>query len=324
MVDSESFPRGSKGLVLYEKRGVDMAVVGMAGEALGEALRVAQHAANWAVDGPKNVFAKVDPLSDLLKLVQRISEITKQFVEILPLQHVARAFSKITDFINARNFIGRISDIVSGAAAWRNPFAEGIPDFLKVGSKLAYLFGDFAATAKWLSSIEVLGSWVKDSTAQLVSWGKEFNILKGIGDVSCITGALLNIADSVRLIVRELEANRFFRGGRFNVGLVVDHFFDVAYDVTKIAGAILSNIPGVHVMFTLVSLTVGSTLSLGKFFKKTYWVEDETPQGAAGGANPVDASEEESEPSDFQEVVGGAQFVSQDTLASEPQATAQT
>jgi hypothetical protein len=248
-----------------------MAMIGCAAEALKTGAKVGQHVSEWLFDGPKNVFGNIDPLSDLLKLIQRINEIAKPYIELLPLQHIANAVSKITDFVNARNWIGRISDIASGRAAWDHPFGVNFPDILKVASKCAYLIGDFAATAKWLSSIEILGAWVKDSTAQLVTWGKEFNILKGIGDVSCVTGALLNIADTVRLIVKETLDGGYLRNGRLQFGLLLDHVLDVAYDDTKVAASVLSNIPGVPIVFTLVSLAVGSTLSLGKFFKKTYW-----------------------------------------------------
>lgn len=244
-----------------------MAVVGSAAEGLCAGARVAQSVSNWFVDGPKNVFGNIDPLSDLLKLIQRINEIVKPWIEMLPLQRISKAVSHITDFVNARNFIPRLSDIVSGRLA---------P--LKELSKLAYLVGDFASTAKWLSSIEVLGSWVKDATAQFVSWGKEFNILKGIGDVSCLTGALLNISETVRLVIKEFTAEKYFAHGRLKLSLLVDHVVDLAYDVTKVAASVLSNIPGVHMVVTTISLAIGATLSLGKFFKKTYWIEEEAPE----------------------------------------------
>jgi hypothetical protein len=251
-----------------------MCVLGNVANGALEAARIAQASGNWLVDGPKNVLANVEPLSDVMKLVQRINDIFKPFVEIMPLRQIAEAFSHITDFVNARNFVGRISDLVSGKAGWDKPFSENFPDLLKIASKCAYLIGDFASTAKWLSMINILGAWVKDSTAQIVTWGKEFNILKGVGDVACITGALLNMADTVRLIVKEAVRDGYFKDNKLKLGLLVDHVLDVAYDTSKVAAAVLSNIPGVHIIFAMISLAIGSTLSLAKFFKKTYCIEE--------------------------------------------------
>lgn len=250
-----------------------MAVVGNVANGAWEASVVAQNVGNWLLDGPKNVFANVDPLSDLLKLIQRINDIFKPIVEIFPLKQIAEGVSHVTDFIGARKFIDRISDLVSGRAAWDKPFSDHFPNLLKVASKCVYLIGDFASTAKWLSTVNILGSWVKDSTAQIVTWGKEFNLLKGIGDVSCITGSLLNMADTVRQIVTEAARGGYFEQNKLRLSLLVDHVLDVAFDTAKIAAAVLSNIPGVHFVFTAISLAIGSTISLTKYFKKTYWVE---------------------------------------------------
>ena len=135
-----------------------MAVIGNGATCVFEAARAVQCASNWVIDGPKNVFANVDPLSDLMKLIQRINDIFKPYLELIPLQQISECFSHITDFVNARNFIGRISDIVSGKSGlWDKPFTDDFPDLLKLASKCAYLIGDFAQTAKWLSSINVLG-----------------------------------------------------------------------------------------------------------------------------------------------------------------------
>ncbi len=251
-----------------------MCVLGNVANGALEAGRIAQAGGNWLVDGPKNVLANVDPLSDFMKLVQRINDIFKPFVEIMPLRHISEAFSHITDFVSARGFIGRISDLVSGKAGWEKPFSENFPDLLKIASKCAYLIGDFASTAKWLAMINILGAWVKDSTAQIVTWGNEFNILKGIGDVSCITGALLSIADTVRLIVSEIRRDGYFTDKKLKISLFLDHVLDVASDTVKIAAAVLFNVPGVHILFVTASLAIGSTLSLMKFFKKTYWIEE--------------------------------------------------
>ena len=145
-----------------------------------------------------------------------------------------------------------------------------IPNLLKIASKCAYLVGDIASTARWLSSIHILGAWVKNSTAQLVTWGKEFNVLKGIGDVSCITGALLDIADTIRQMVYEAAHMELFTSARHRMSVFAGRVLDLAYDITKVAAAVFYNIPGVPILLTTVSLALGNILSLTKFFVKKH------------------------------------------------------
>ncbi len=237
--------------------------------------KMAQNVGTWLTDGPRQLFADVDATTDLLKLAQRIHAIFEPIIQIIPLKQFAHAATAITEFVDARNFIGSFHDLISGTAAWDTPFSAHFPDLLKVASKLVFLIGDLGALASWLSSIHVLGEWVKTSTAQIVTWGKKFNILDGIGDVSCITGALLSIADTIRLIVKETVLEDYFKNGRLNMSKLADRLIDIAYDVSSIAASVLSNIPGVPAVMSLVSLAVGSTLSLARFFKRQYCNEPE-------------------------------------------------
>jgi hypothetical protein len=240
-----------------------------------ECTKTAQNIGSWIVEGPKHLFSDVDATADLLMLVQRVHSIFEPFIQIMPLKRIAEAVTSITDFVSARSFIGGIHDIISGKAAWEKPFSVHFPDVLKVASKLVFLVGNCMDLASWLSSFHVLGEWVKSSTAQIVTWGKEFNILQGIGDVTCITGALLNIADTIRLILQEALTDGYFKNGSLKLSVLTDHLIDIAYDISSIAASVLSNIPGVPVVMTTVSLAVGSTLSLGRFFKGIYWKEPE-------------------------------------------------
>lgn len=238
-----------------------------------EVTTIAQHIGSWLVDGPKRLFADVDATADLLKLVSRIQKIFEPIIQMLPLKRISEACVAITDFVNARNFIGGLHDLISGKAAWENPFSLRCPDLLKVASKLSFLVGDLASLAHWLSSIHLLGEWVNSATAQIVTWGKEFNLIGGIGDFSCITGALLSISDTVRMIVKEFLTDGYFKEGRMKWSLLTDHLIDVAYDISGIASTVLSNIPGVPAVLGMISMAVGSSLSLSRFFKKEYWKE---------------------------------------------------
>jgi hypothetical protein len=233
--------------------------------------RMAQRVGFWLVDGPKQLLSDVDATTDLLKLTQRIHRIIEPIIQFMSLKLVAEAATNIVEFFNARNFAGTISDLVSGKAAWEKPFSEHFPNLLKVASKLSFLIADIGLLAGWLSSVHVLGEWVKTSTAQLVTWGKKFNVLQGICDVSCITGSLLSLGDTIRIIVQEVLEEGVRRDGRLNPSRVLDHCIDIASDITSIAATVLLNIPGVPIVMATVSLAIGSTLALGRFFKKTYF-----------------------------------------------------
>lgn len=233
--------------------------------------RMAQNICSWLTDGPRHIFADVDATGDLLKLIHRVHSIVDPIVQILPLKRIAEAVTAITDFVNARNLISGLYDLVSGAAAWEKPFSANVPNLLKVASKAMFLIGDIGSLAEWLSSIQVLGEWVKKSTAQIVTWGKPFQVLAGIGDFSCITGSLFNLADTIRLMVRESMTDGYIKNGRLKVSALVDRVIDVASDISAIAASVLSNIPGVPAVMSMISLAVGSTIALGKFFKKIYW-----------------------------------------------------
>jgi hypothetical protein len=226
----------------------------------------AQKVGEWLVEGPKRLFADVDATTDFLKLVQRINSIFAAFVEILPLKRIADGVTSVIDLVDARNIVGCISDLISGKAAWKNPFSDTFPDLLKVASKLVFLIGDTVSLSSWLSSVHVLGEWVKSSTAQIVTWGKEFNVARGIGDACCVIGSMLNIADTIRLSIRELTTDGYIKDGVLKWRLLRDHLIDVAYDITCIAASVLSNIPGVPAVMATASLAIGSTLSLGRFF----------------------------------------------------------
>jgi hypothetical protein len=253
-----------------------MAVVeGGAGD-FWEITRMAQNVGSWLAEGPKRLLSDVDATSDFLKLVRRVNDIFRPIFQMLTLQSIANGMAAFTDFVDARSFIGTISDLISGKAAWEKPLSAHFPNVFKVASKLAFLVGDLGVMASWLSSVHVLGAWVKSSTAQIVSWGKEFNILDGIGDVSCITGSLLSLADTMRIVLQEVLTGGYFENGCLKLSLLTDRFIDIASDISNIAASILVNIPGVPSVMSLVALAVGSTLSLGRFFKQIDWNEPES------------------------------------------------
>lgn len=234
----------------------------------GEAV---QSSALWLIDGPKHVFADVDATGDLLQLAQRVHELFEPFLQFYPIKRFIEGVSAITEFINARKFMSGLNDLISGKAAWEKPFAEGIPNFFKVAAKMIFMVGDLGLLAGWLSSIQVLGAWVKDSTAQIVSWGKEFNVLNGLGDVTCIAGSLLSICDTIRLMLHEVFSTGYMQRGTLKLSLLADHLLDLAGDIASLASSILANIPCVAGMWVVISSAVGSIVSLSHFFKNTYW-----------------------------------------------------
>ena len=67
---------------------------------------------------PQKVFADTGALSNLLKLVQRISDLAAAILASSPIANVAAAFKTVTDFIGARNFVGRVADLSASRNAY--------------------------------------------------------------------------------------------------------------------------------------------------------------------------------------------------------------
>jgi hypothetical protein len=259
-----------------------MTVVGCIVQGLEESAEAARKAAEWLTAGPKKVFSDVGAMSDALRLTQRINEIIKAIFASSPIEHVAGALRHVTDFIGARGIIGRIADLASFSGAWTAPLMNG-PNLFWVGNKVTSLIGDIGSTVKWLASIEVFGgvlsSQIKEASVQFVSWGNKFNFLKGVGDFSCVTSSLFDLVDVARQAIDELRHGVYLRDGAFMAKTAGCHAFSIAGDVAKVAGCVLSNIPGVHVVVGAVAAAVGAVTSLSKFYVEQYWKDP-------GGSRP--------------------------------------
>jgi hypothetical protein len=249
-------------------------------ELLENAVNTAQAAVVWLTNGPKHIFSDIDATGDLLRLTQNARKVVDTFARIVPLDLIAEGVSSVVEFINARDIVGCVYDLVSGEAANENSFGPRIPNFLNVAKTLCILVQDITSFAGWLVSIKLLDQWVSTCTAKIVSWGKSFVVLDGICDVASVTGALFSIVDSVRLIAREAMGGVYWLNGRFVPSRLIDRCLDVAMDISWIASSVLNNIPGIAVVYMYVSSGVGSAISLGKFFKKQYFDLDGAPVAA--------------------------------------------
>ena len=237
----------------------------------------------WLTDGPKRVFNNVGAMSDALKLTQRVSEIAKAILSFNPIENVTKMLGHVCEFIGARNIVGRVADLVSFKDAWANPLCGGV-NFFWVGNKVSSLIGDISSTVKWLASIDVFGSalssQIRNTTGQFLSWGNPFNILKGIGDFSCVTSSLFDLADIARQAIHEMfDGGKYMVDGQFKAKTAGSHVFGTVWNIAKIAGCVLSNIPGVQMVYCAVAGTVGAVTSLGKFYVKEYLKDPEGPNG---------------------------------------------
>jgi hypothetical protein len=255
-------------------QGVQVAqqIAGNVIQGLAQGGQAVQQGLIWLTDGPKRVFSNVNPMSDALKLFQRINDIVKAIFASSPIDQVSKAFGHVTDFIGARGIVGRVADLVSFRGAWEVPLFNG-PNFLWVGNKVASLFGDIGSTVKWMASLNVFGSalsaQIKGATGQFC-FGNAFNLLKGVGDFSCITSSLFDLADIARQAIDRIQQGTYFRDGAFMAKTAWCHAFTAASDVARVAGCVLSNIPGVHMVYSAIAGGIGSFTSLGKFYVEQY------------------------------------------------------
>ena len=236
----------------------------------------------WLSDGPKRVFNDVNAMSDALKLTQKVSEIAKAVFSFSPIEQAAKALGNVTEFVSARGIIGKIADLVSFKGAWDAPM-DGKPNFLWIANKVTGLVGDVSSTVKWLASVNVFGealsAQIRGATLHIGS--QTFSVLKGAGDVSCITSSLVDMADIARQAITNLRYGRYVRNGSLMVKTVGCHALGFVGDIVKVAGCVLSNIPGVNLVWGAIAGSVGSLLSLGKFYVQQY-LKDPVPLGNNG------------------------------------------
>lgn len=229
-----------------------------------------QAAAVWLTNGPKLVFNDVGATGDLLRLTKNAQKVAETFARIIPLDLIAEGISGVIEFINARDLVGCVHDLVSGNAAKENPISSHTPNFLNVARTLCTLVQDITSFIGWLVSVKILDEWVSKCTATIVSWGKAFVVLDGICDVASIAGSLFGMIDSVRLIAKEAMEGVYWLNGTFVPSKLIDRCLDIAMDICWIASSVLNNIPGIPTVLMYVSSGVGSMISLGKFFKEKY------------------------------------------------------
>jgi hypothetical protein len=250
--------------------GVSSMVVNSCSELFQNVADTVQSAAVWLTHGPKLVFSDINATGDLLRLTQNAQKVADTFARIIPLDLIADGVSSVVEFLNARDIVGCVHDLVSGEAAKENPISPGVPNFLNVAQKLCTLIQDVTSFIGWLVSVKILDEWVTKCTATIVSWGKAFVVLDGICDVASIAGSLFDIADSARLIAKEAMEGLYWLDGKFVPSKLIDRCLDVAMDICWIASSVLNNIPGMSTVYMYVSSGVGSMISLGKFFKEKY------------------------------------------------------
>jgi hypothetical protein len=231
---------------------------------------MASRAAFWATDVPKQVFADVSAMSDALKIVQRINDLARPLIELDNLRLLSDAVSHVTNFIGARLFIGRIADIVATSTG-RDPITPTHPNILRLARLSIQLVGDVCLAVKWLASIHVLDQWIMNATARIGSWAHEFNVMRGIVDLTYTAGNMIGLADTARMSIFAMKNGHYrTHAGHLNAGLLASHALDVAAYITKITATVLLNIPTLNVVFGTVALGIGSSLELGKFFNRTY------------------------------------------------------
>jgi hypothetical protein len=239
---------------------------------------MAQTAIVNLLDGPMRLFSDFSATAEMLRLIQNVQKITQIFVKNVPLERIADGVSGIVGFIDARDIIPCTHDLVSGAAAQKDPLGPNMPNILNVARTVCTLVQDAMSVTRWLVSIKVLGEWITKSTARIALWGRSFVVFDGICDTAAIVGAIFGIADSARLIASESQQGGYWSKGKYTPSRLVGRCLDIANNICTIASSVLSNIPGVPLVYACVSSAIGSIVSLGKFFKEQYL--DEVPIAA--------------------------------------------
>ena len=124
-----------------------------------------------------------------------------------PIANVAAAFKTVTDFISARNFVGRVADLS----------AIGTHTFFWVANKVVSLIGDIGSTVGWLAGIKVFGDATSKEILEKSWWsvqGKSVTFLDEVGKYSCVSSAVLDIETAGGAHCDTATMNAGFLAGR--------------------------------------------------------------------------------------------------------------
>ena len=218
----------------------------------------------------KKVFDDTGAMSNFLKLVQRISDLVAAVWASSPIADAARALKSVTDFISARNIVGRTAEL----------FATGGQSIWWIAGKLASYIGDISSTTGWLASVNVFGPEIGKKILETSFWmirGKSVTLLKGVGDLSCFASSVLDIADIANDTFREIRTGRYFHdAGGYKVRTMGCHVFSVLGDIARITSVFL-NVCGAALVYSACVGIAAETMALVKFYIKNYWAEHALP-----------------------------------------------
>jgi hypothetical protein len=179
----------------------------------------------------------------------------------------------VTDCVGARSFLGGFQELVSGAAAWKNPISETVPNFVRVTSKAFLLASNVAKTTGWLIQQRVINPDVivsaaadiagKLGIAQLANVAAKVGLTPVFAAMGNITlsqfqSVTSGIGISIDLIdiARDVAVN----------GVTINTWIAVTGDVAKIAVIVLAGSTAyAFVLLGLVAAATASTTALVKF-----------------------------------------------------------
>ena len=218
----------------------------------------------------RDVFNDTGAMSNFLKLVQRISDLVAAVWASSPIADAAKALKFVTDFISARNIVGRTADL----------FATGGHSVCWIAGKIASYIGDVASTTGWLASVNIFGPEIGKKILETSFWmirGKSVTLLKGVGDFSCVTSSVLDIADIANDTFHEIRTGRNFRSqDGYEIRKMGCHVFSVLGDIARITSVFL-NVCGAALVYSACVGIAAETMALVKFYVKNYWDEHALP-----------------------------------------------
>jgi hypothetical protein len=214
----------------------------------------------------KSVLTDWDETLNISKLCLKVSEITNYFFSVTLPRGVQSSFTAFNELTGARNIFKRTYELISGDAAYEKEGKDriGNASFCRVASKVAQMVGDCCSVAKWLKSCDLIEKKLFEITGHIRAFGRSFKVMQGIQDASGFLSGVFMFPTNIHALWEGCSA----LGVK---GLLRrTYLFDLMQDVTKVAGIILMNIPGVSPIYAAVTMTVGSCISLARFVKKAY------------------------------------------------------
>lgn len=237
-----------------------------------EAGKAAWMTGGYVLDGGKKLLTTWDGTYHLVKIFQAV--LVVQEISTIPL---VQTFRIISSYVQARHFVGKTTDLVTGDAWRNNPIQlsstheengrqvqDTLPNFFHVAAFISWLVADFMTLGQWLKTqgMPTFYAMITENTAVIKVFGavseKTFEVFKLR---FAIIAFMIDSIDVIRLMGENLYNNK---------GISLDHVLKLGANVAKIGAFFAFATMTGPFYWAVIANGTSSFLSAIRILKKEY------------------------------------------------------